>query len=376
MKTRRPSFVEVDLAAIGANTRELKKMIGDGHQLMAVVKADAYGHGIIPVSERVLANGADWLGVALPQEALALREAGVDAPILVMGYSDPDACHLLIRAGVRMTIYSFAQGEAIALAAREEGLKAIAHYKVDTGMGRIGFMPGEASLNEIRALASLPELESEACFTHFACADDRDDASWRGQLGVFDGFLARLKSRGVSFSMTHCANTAAGMRDPSAVMSIYRAGIGVYGIYPCGEAKSWGAAALTPALSWKSVLSHVKWVRKGDGVSYGHIWRAKGDTPVGTVPVGYADGYSRALESKGYVLVRGKRAPVIGRICMDMFMVDLTGAPEAKAGDEVTLIGRQGDEAITADLLADMSGTISYEIICSIGIRIPRHYIN
>ncbi len=376
MKTRRPSFVEVDLGAIADNTRELKKMIGDERLLMAVVKADAYGHGVVPVCERALSCGADWLGVALPQEALALREAGVTAPILVVGYSDPDAYRLLIGAGIRMTVYSFAQGMAMAAAAREEGAKAIVHFKIDTGMGRIGFLPGDEALSEIKALADAPELAHEGCFTHFARADDIDDTSWRAQLSVFNQFLDRLAGLGVNFTLTHCANTAAGMRDPSAIMDMYRAGIGIYGIYPSAEVKTWSAASLRPALSWKSVLSHVKWVKKGDGVSYGHIWKADRDTLVGTVPVGYADGYNRAFERKAYILVRGKRAPVIGRICMDMFMVDLTDAPEAKAADEVVLLGRQGDEEISADMLADMTGTISYEIICSIGSRIPRHYIN
>ena len=375
VKTRRPSFVEVDLGAIASNTRAIRQMIGDDRLLMAVVKADAYGHGVIPVSERVLANGADWLGVALPQEALALREAGVSAPILVLGYSDPDAYRLLIEAGVRMTVYSFAQGEAMALAAREEGARATVHYKIDTGMGRIGFLPGDEALKEIKALAGKSELVSEGCFTHFARADDEDDTSWRGQMRVFDEFLSRLAGEGVAFSMTHCANTAAGLRDPSSIMSMYRTGIGVYGIYPSENTRAWSSIELTPALSWKSVLSHVKWIKKGDGVSYGHIWRAAKDTLVGTVPVGYADGYRRELENKGYILVKGKRAPVIGRICMDMFMVDLSGAPQAKAGDEVILLGRQGDEEISADSLADMTGTISYEIICSIGHRIPRHYV-
>jgi alanine racemase len=241
-------------------------------------------------------------------------------------------------------------------------------------MGRIGFLPGSQAVREIKALADLKELELEGCFTHFAKADETDETSWRLQHEMFRGFLDGMKKEGISFPVVHCANTAAGMRDASAMMNLYRAGIGVYGLYPSEEAKTWGAVELESALTWKSILSHVKYVPAGWGVSYGHAWFAQRDTLVGTVPVGYADGYSRSLSNKGLVLVRGVKVPVIGNICMDQFMVDLTGVDSAASGDEVVLIGRQGSEEVAADDLAGYMDTINYEIVCMIDGRIPRLY--
>jgi len=379
---RRPSFVEVDLGVISKNTCRLKAMVNasltpdkSAPVLMAVVKADAYGHGILRIADCVLKNGADWLGVALPREALVLRKAGVTAPILVLGYSDPEIHRQLIREDVRMAIYSLDQRDALAAAAREEGKKARVHIKVDTGMHRLGFTPDDKAIEDIRALAAIPEFVLEGCFTHFARADEEDRSSWHAQLETFESFLSKLASYGLSFSIVHCANTAAGMFDPGSVMDMYRAGIGIYGLYPSEEARSLGVVDLIPALSWKSFLSHVKTVPRGGGVSYGHIWIAEKDTLVGTVPVGYADGYRRQFENGGFVLIHGKRAPVIGKICMDQFMVDLSDVSEAAAGDEVVLLGKQGDDAISADLLADLIGTSCYEIVCMIGNRIPRNYV-
>jgi alanine racemase len=373
----RPSFVEVDLQAIGRNVRTLKKAAAKnkGCLLMAVVKANAYGHGAIPVSEWALRQGADWLGVALPQEALELRDAGISAPILVMGYSDPASYKPLVDAGVRMAVYTRSQGEAIAAVARETGREASIHLKVDTGMGRIGFWPDDQALRDIMALAAMEGLELEGCFTHFARADEDDEASWRAQFRIFLDFLGELQKSGIVFPIAHCANTAAGMRDEAALLNMYRTGIGVYGLYPSEEAKAWGLISLEPALSWKSILSHVKWLPQGCGVGYGHIWVAQKDTLVGTVPLGYADGFSKALNNKGRVLVRGKKLPVIGRVCMDQFMVDLTAAPDACPGDEVVLIGRQGDEEIGADELAALAGTNCYEIVNTISARVPRRYL-
>jgi len=342
---------------------------------MAVVKANAYGHGVLPVASRVLEAGADWLGVALPQEALELREAGVAAPVMILGYTEPESYGRLIEAGIRMTVFSLSQGEALAAAAREAGQKAKVHLKVDTGMGRIGFLPGRQAEAEIKTLADMEWLELEGCFTHFARADEDDEESWRGQFEMFRSFLDKLRGSGVALPIAHCANTAAGMRDAEAMMDMWRVGIGVYGLYPSAQARAWGVIDLQPALSWKSVLSHVKLIPPGWGVGYGHTWIAEKETLIGTAPVGYADGYSRSLRNKARALVGGKRVPVVGSVCMDQIMLDLTEVPGARPGDEVVLLGRQGDAEVGADELAELLGTSCYEIACVTGNRLPKRYV-
>ena len=376
-KDQRPSYVEVDLGAIGRNLRKLAGLTAgqEDCRMMAVVKANAYGHGAVPVAMRALESGADWLGVALPQEALELRDAGITAPILALGYTEPEAYSRLIQAGIRMTAYSLSQGKAMAEAARETGEKARIHLKIDTGMNRLGFQPAEEAIGEIKALASLAELDMEGCFTHFARADEEGEESWRSQFRLFMDFLDRLKQEDLTFPIVHCANTAAGMRDKTSMLNMFRSGIGIYGLYPSEAAETWGVLDLDPALSWKSRLSHVKWLPKGQGVGYGHTWITKGDTLVGTVPLGYADGYIKAFNNKGIVLVGGRRAPVIGVVCMDQFMVDLTETPEARPGDEVVLIGSQGKAYIGAQELGALAGANNYQMVCTISGRIPRHYI-
>ncbi|MDR0468968.1 MAG: alanine racemase [Peptococcaceae bacterium] len=380
IKNKRPSFAVIDLGAIGRNVRKWKQMLSSARKcrLMAVVKANGYGHGAVPVAKRVVEEGADWLGVALAQEAMELREAGISVPIQVLGYAEPSAYGALIEADVRITIYSLDQGEALAQAARAVGKTAKVHIKVDTGMGRIGFLPGETAEAEILALKAMEGLELEGCFTHLARADEdgeESEESWRGQISLFRDFLARMRESGVDFAITHCANTAAGMREAAAFLDMWRVGIGVYGLYPSPAAKDWGLIDLEPALSWKSILSHVKWIQPGCGVGYGHSWKAEKETLIGTIPIGYADGYSRSLANKSQVLVGGHKAPVIGSVCMDQIILDLTGAPDAKPGDEVVLIGRQGDEVVGAEDLSGLLGTSCYEIVCVVGSRVPRHYI-
>jgi alanine racemase len=373
----RPAHAEVDLGAIGENIRQWKGMLAGsgGCRLMAVVKANAYGHGVLPVAARALEAGADWLGVASPWEAMELRDAGFAAPILILGYSAPDSYRQMIESGVSITVFDFDQGGALAEAARRAGKQAKIHIKVDTGMGRVGFLPGKQAEAEIEALSAMGDLELEGCFTHFACADEAGDESWRVQFDLFGAFLERMRRSGVVFPITHCANTAAGMRAPALRMDMWRVGIGVYGLYPSQAAKSWGGVDLKPALSWKSMLIQVKRVPEGSGVGYGHLWTAGKETLIGTVPIGYADGYSRALGNKGWALVRGKKAPVVGNVCMDYIMLDLTEAPDAAQGDEVVLLGRQGSMEVSAEDMAALVGTSCYEVVCMTGGRLPRRYV-
>ena len=373
----RQTYVQVDLDAIGNNTRYFKDRIAFDKRckLMAVVKANAYGHGAVPVARRALAHGADWLGVALPQEAMELAEAGIEAPVLVMGYTEPTAYKSMLEIGARLTIFTLEQGEALAAVAKEMGVQAKVHIKIETGMGRIGFWPDDEAMEDICTLASMKSLKLEGIFTHFARADEKDDAHWQEQMELFEDCLETLLEEGLIFSVVHCANTAAAMRDSESRMDMIRVGIGLYGLYPSAVAKDWSAVDLEPALQWKSVLSHVKTVPKGYGVSYGHDWFAFRETRVGTVPLGYADGYSRVLENKAAVLIGGIKVPVIGRICMDQMMVDLSEVPEAMPGDEVVLIGKQGKEEMSADELAGRMGTSCYETVNMISGRVPRLYL-
>ena len=372
---RRPTFVEVDLDCIRHNVKTYQNLLQPGTLLMAIVKADAYGHGAVRVAKAAVAQGVQWLGVALTQEAAQLREAGLQQPILVLGYSDAADYGYMARHKIRPAIYTLEQGLAFGEAAKAAGIKAPVHIKTDTGMGRLGFQPDQDSLHQILELARQPFIQVEGLFTHFAKADEKDQASVKAQAALFKVFSEQLKGEGLPIPLCHCANTAAAMKMPEAHMDMIRLGIGLYGLYPSEEAKQWGIA-LEEAISLKSCLSHVKEVPAGTAVSYGHTWRSMRSSLIGTVPIGYADGVSRLLSNRGSVLFGGRRVPIVGRVCMDQLMVDLTGLPEAKAGQPVVLLGVQGEERIPVDEVAGLQNTINYEIVCDLSSRLPRRYIN
>ena len=377
-RDQRPTSVEIDLAAIAHNAGVFKKLLSQKTRLMAVVKADAYGHGAVPVAYAALAGGATWLGVALAQEALELREAGISAPILVLGYCEAADYPALIAEDIRITISTQAQGRQLAQAAAAGaamGKRAKVHLKIDTGMGRIGFLPTSQSLEEIKGLAGMDTLELEGCFTHFARADEEDFHDREAQQALFASLVDKLKVMGIPVPIAHSANTAAGINFPRAHMDMVRLGIGLYGLSP-SKAQCQYLPGLVPALTWKSRLSHTKRLPAGAGVSYGHVWRAAAETPVGTIPAGYSDGLFRRFFEGGQVLVGETLVPVIGRVCMDQCMVDLSAVPHAVEGDEVVLLGKQGEAVITADDIADCMGTVSYEVFCRISNRVPRHYIH
>jgi len=343
--------------------------------IMAVVKANAYGHGIVPVAQAALQAGARWLGVAMTQEARELREAGITEPILILGYTPTTDYPYLIKNNIRPAIYSLAQGLEFAKAAGELQVQAPIHIKLDTGMSRLGFLPDDSAKEAVLKLAREPWLQIEGLFTHFAKADEEDWQTTQSQLEIMNDFIDWTKKQGMNIPLIHCANTAAIMKYPSSYFDMVRLGIGMYGLYPSEVSKSWGFN-LQEAISLKSCLSHVKNVTIGTAVSYGHIWRAEKPSVIGTVPIGYGDGISRHLSNRGHVLVKGKRVPIVGRVCMDQLMVDLTDVPEARVGDEVVILGRQGRERIMVDEVAGLLDTINYEIICQLGQRIPRYYIN
>ncbi len=370
-----PVWSEIDLKAIAHNVRQLAGIISPDTKLMAVVKANAYGHGASQVACTALENGASYLGVARVAEGEALRQAGIEAPIIVLGYTPPANYQALLDNNLTQTISNLEAAVELSAIAAREGKKAVIHIKVDTGMGRLGFGCADSdAVRDILTAASLPHLEVEGIFTHFAAADSKNKDYTTVQWRRFSTLLQKLAVKGLTFRYRHAANSAAIIDLPETNLDLVRAGIAMYGAYPSHEVKM-NRVSLQPAMSVKALAAHVKKVPAGTGVSYGVTYVTPNQTVVATIPVGYADGYSRLLSSRGEVLVHGQRAPVIGRICMDQFMVDVGHIPGVEPGAEVVLLGRQKGDEISAGDLAAKIGTISYEVFCMINARVPRIYI-
>jgi alanine racemase len=382
-------WAEIDLSAIRHNFRQVADLVGPQKSVMAVVKADAYGHGAVQVARAVLAEGAAFLGVARLSEAVALRQADIAHPILIFGYTPPDQAAVLHELNLTQAVYSTEYAELLDRAAHEADSTVTVHLKVDSGMGRIGFLPpengGTRPMDEILAqLKSLKHLRYDGLFTHFASSDSEDLGNARRQLEIFQSTLRQCESAGFSFSKVHASNSAAIMSLPEARFDMVRLGISLYGLYPSDEVDK-RVIDLRPAMTIKAALAHVKQVPAGFTVSYGHTHTTPAPTTVGTVPVGYADGYDRLLsrpdgpdatpERGGVMLVHGKRVPVVGRVCMDQTMIDLADVPDAAIGDEVVLLGRQGDAEVSADELAQRLKTINYEIVSRVMPRVKRVYI-
>jgi alanine racemase len=363
----RPTEARIDASALSHNLREAKRKAARS-RILGVVKADGYGHGAIIAARTFLSAGADWLGVALVEEGLALRNAGIVAPILCLGAQYTDSALLL---GHRLTpvVVRAEQIDALAAAARSAGVIAEAHLKLDTGMGRIGVLPAElpALLAHAR---SVREVRLTGLCSHFANADLRDPAATDRALRLFEDARRAMLQAGQPLTLCHLANSAATLDLPASHHDMVRPGLMLYGAVPAPRFA--GLADLRPALSWTTAISHLKVVPKGTPISYGHKWTAGRESVIATLPVGYADGYRRALTNGSFVLLGGKRCPVAGTVCMDMFMVDATEVPSARIGDEVVLLGKQGGEQIAAEELADRCGTIAYEVFCNISARVPR----
>ncbi|SCX94249.1 alanine racemase [Desulfoluna spongiiphila] len=376
-----PICAEIDLSRIAANAHILKAHAGAA-RLMAVVKANAYGHGAEQVARTALENGASWLGVARVSEAVALREAGIEAPILILGVTTEAGVPLLIRYALRQAVVDAGHARMLSQAAERLGGKVLGHIKVDTGMGRVGFDavqdPGEASAracaSAILEAAALPGLQAEGIFTHFATADEANLVEARNQLARFTSVLDDLKARGLVFELRHAANTAGIFTLPEARFDMVRGGISLYGMNPSAKVRV-DALGVRPAMTVKGNIVQVKHVKKGAFISYGGTWRAEQETVVATVPCGYGDGYPRLLSGRGHMLVRGRRVPVLGRVCMDMTMVDVTGIDGVAVGDEVVIMGSQGDATVSADEIAEAIGTINYEVTCMVASRVPRIYL-
>lgn len=366
-------YVEISLEAIGHNIREVKKRLPEGVKLLGVVKANAYGHGAVPVAS-YLENQVDYFATATIEEAVELRENGISAPILILGYVSPSQYSDLVEYDITQTIDSYAQALALEKEAARQNRKAKAHLAVDTGMTRIGFQVTEHDADEAAKIADLPHIELEGMFTHFSCADQEDKTYCSMQMEKYDKMTALLAERGVTIPLRHICNSAGIMEFDDHRFEMVRSGIITYGIYPSEEVKK-ERLDLIPALSWKSHVIHVKEVGPGIGVSYGATYvTEKPMTRIATVSVGYADGYPRALSNQGCVLIHGKKAPIIGRICMDQMMVDVTDIPDVQVEDVVTLVGTDGDETITIEEIANPAARFDYEMLCDISSRVTRVY--
>lgn len=366
-------YAEISLEAIGHNIREVKKRLPEGVKLLGVVKANAYGHGAVPVAS-YLENQVDYFATATIEEAVELRENGISAPILILGYVSPSQYGDLVEYDITQTIDSYAQALALEKEAARQNRKAKAHLAVDTGMTRIGFQVTEHDADEAAKIADLPHIELEGMFTHFSCADQEDKTYCSMQMEKYDKMTALLAERGVTIPLRHICNSAGIMEFDDHRFEMVRSGIITYGIYPSEEVKK-ERLDLNPALSWKSHVIHVKEVGPGIGVSYGATYvTEKPMTRIATVSAGYADGYPRALSNQGCVLIHGKKAPIIGRICMDQMMVDVTDIPDVQVEDVVTLVGTDGDETITIEEIANPAARFDYEMLCDISSRVTRVY--
>lgn len=369
-----PVWAEINLEAIAHNLREIRRVTSPKAEIMAVVKANAYGHGAVEVSRVALAQGASRLAVARATEGAVLRQAGIEAPILLLGFTPPAQLSLVLQEGLIQTIYSREMAEMLADEARKRGVVAPVHIKVDTGMGRIGFTSGPDAMAEVLAVASMSWLRIEGIFTHFASADARNKTYALGQYESFVEFIELLRRNGLEFPLHHCANSAAIIDLPETHLDLVRSGIITYGLFPSEEVDK-TRIDLRPAMAFKAKVAHVKKVPAGFKVSYGCTYETPKPTVIATLPVGYADGYSRLLSSRGEVLLHGRRASVVGRVCMDQCMIDVGHIPEVHPGDEVLLFGVHGDGALPVEEVASKMGTINYEAVCMVSARVPRIYI-
>ena len=362
----RPTVAEIDLAAIRHNVAAVKPARAE---VMAVVKSNGYGHGAVPCAKAALAGGATWLGVALVEEGLALREAGIDAPVLVLSEFPPGAEKDALAAGLVPSVYTDAGLDAVASTARDLGTTARVHLKVDTGMHRVGLYPPEAALEFAHRIVAAG-LELEGLWTHFARSED-DEETTRRQLDRFLAVSQALDAAGLTPHLRHAANSGAAIAYPETHFDLVRIGIAAYGLEPAPGAAA--TVGLRPALSWRSAVTMVRRLPARERLSYGHTYELVRESTVATVPVGYADGYPRSLSNRAHVLIRGHRRRVAGTVTMDQLLVDCED-DEILPGDEVVMIGRQGEQEVTAEELAGLAGTIGYEIVCGISERVPREY--
>ncbi len=363
---------DVNLDAIYHNIEETRKVVKPDTKIMAIIKADGYGHGAIPIA-KILEPIIDAYGIAIIEEGIELRECGITKPLLILGVTPLPLYSKLIEYDIMPTIFSYESAEILSEEAKKQNKKAKIHIAVDTGMSRIGFQINQESVEIIKRINQLEWVEIDGCFTHFATADESDKSFTLEQLKRFQNFVAQLEQEGIQIPTKHVSNSAGIIEFPDAQFDMVRSGISTYGLYPSEEVNK-AVLPLQPAMEIKSYITYVKTLEAGVGISYGQTFVTKEKTKVATIPVGYADGYPRALSNRGYVLIHGQKAAILGRICMDQFMVDVTNIPGVCEGDIVTLVGIDKDASITVEELATMSHSFNYEFVCDIGKRVPRVY--
>ena len=376
----RRTWAQVDVDALRHNFRCIRSTVSKDSDIMCVIKADGYGHGAVYLAKLYESMGAARFAVSNIEEAMQLRENGITLPILILGFTPAELAEELANNNISQAVFSTEYAQELSINAVRAGVKVKIHIKLDTGMSRIGFMyqmpeRDGASLDEIEFVCSLEGLEREGIFTHFALSDEGDEGRTptTRQLAAFSGAVEALRGRGINFPVVHCSNSGAVIDYPDAHFDCVRAGIILYGLST--SEKLSGRLDLRPAMTIKSVIAQVKTVEPGTAVSYGGTYITDKPTTIATVPIGYADGYTRSLGGRAYMSVRGKKAPVIGRVCMDQAMLDISGIEGVHPGDEVTVIGNGSDSAMTFDDIAALTGTINYELVCLIGKRVPRVYI-
>lgn len=365
---------DIDLDAFRFNLDSIKKNINENTQIITVLKADGYGHGAVPLAKEAEKEERVWgIAVATVEEALELRRGGIKKPLLILGYTYQEDYDLIAEEELRPTVFKLSMAQELSQAALRKNKTIKIHIKIDTGMSRIGYRDLEKSVPEILEISRLPGLEIEGLFTHFARADEKETTPAYQQLEKYQAFQKALKEAGLKIPLCHCSNSAGIIRIPEANMDAVRAGIILYGLYPSEEVEK-EPVPLKPLMTLKSHIAYIKTLEPGVQISYGGTYTTQKETRVATIPVGYADGYARSLSNKGWVLIRGKKAPILGRVCMDQFMVDVTDIPEARELDEVMLLGKSQDQQITMEELGELSGRFNYEFACCISKRVPRIY--
>lgn len=366
------TWCDVDLDAIRQNMIRIREKAGKETKLMAVIKADGYGHGAVPIGHYIK-DIVDYYGVATIDEAVELREAELMLPILILGYTSPSQYWLNLEYDVDQTIYSYETALQMSQIAQEKGKTAKIHIALDTGMTRIGLSPDETGLSVVKKISKLPNIRIEGLFTHFSCADMSDKQYTRDQMERYDYFVSLLEENHIEIPVKHICNSAGIMEFDHHRYDMVRAGIITYGLYPSDEVDQ-STLELTPALSWRTHVVNIMEPEMNRGISYGATYMTDHPCRIATVSIGYADGYPRSLSNKGWVLIHGKKAPIVGRVCMDQTMVDITDIEDVEIEDVVTLIGSDGEERIAVEDMADLSGSFNYEFICDISKRVPRIY--
>lgn len=375
MKSYTRIRARIDLDAIEYNIEKMKENLPEDTKLIVVAKADCYGHGALQTTSLLSLKEYVWgFAVATLDEAIVLRRGGITKPILVLGCIFPEQWIDALENNIRITVYTEELTKVLSDLAVKIGRKAYVHVKLDTGMGRIGFTPGKEGADKIEEISKLPNIVMEGLYTHFSKADEGDKSYTMKQMEAYTWMKEELAGRGITFSYYHCCNSAGIIDLKGAGQNLSRAGISTYGMYPSEEVHKENVD-LKPALELISHVAFVKWVDEGEMISYGGTYVTKRRTKIATIPVGYGDGYPRSLSNKGYMLIHGKKAPIIGRVCMDQCMVDVTEIEDVKFGDEVVLVGRDGDEYLSVETLSRLSDRFNYEFVCLMGKRIPREYI-